>query len=156
VLNSEPAGTASNQLTWLQGDLAGTSKRCILALWHEPLFTSGPSGGATQARRLWNALQNVGADLVINGHDHMYERFALQDSLGNADPTGIREIIAGTGGGESHAVFGAIVPNDEANDSGDFSRGVLRLTLYADSYRWEFIPAPGFGTYTDSGTQSCH
>jgi calcineurin-like phosphoesterase family protein len=156
VLNSEPAGTASSQLSWLQTDLAGTSQKCILALWHEPLFTSGPSGGAPQTKRLWNALQNVGADIVINGHDHLYERFALQDSVGNADPNGIREFVVGTGGGETHANYKFNPPNVEASDAANFSRGVLRLTLYDQSYRWEFRPAQGQGTYSDSGTASCH
>lgn len=158
VLNSEIAmGTGSPQLAWLQGDLAGRTNQCVLALWHRALFTSGPSTGAPQTRPLWRALQDAGAEIVINGHDHFYERFARQDSLGAADPTGIREFIVGTGGGESHSNFRLpLAPNDEANDMNNFSRGVMRLTLYADSYRWEFIPALGFGTYTDSGAETCH
>jgi hypothetical protein len=98
----------------------------------------------------------VGAEVVINGHDHFYQRFALQDSLGNADPTGIREFIAGTGGGETHSNFPNTVPNVEVDDRNNFSRGVLKLTLHTSSYSWEFIPAPGFGTFTDSGTVACH
>jgi hypothetical protein len=157
VLNSEPAGTASSQRSWLTSDLMGRTTQCILAIWHQPLFTSGPSGGAAQTRPLWQALQDAGAEIVINGHDHFYERFAPQDSLGNADPSGIREFIAGTGGGETHANFRLpLAPNDQANDKDNFSRGLLKLTLYANSYRWEFIPAAGFGTFTDSGTAACH
>jgi len=160
VLNSEPAGTASSQLSWLQGDLASTTQKCILALWHEPLFTSGGSGGAgVKVRRLWQALEDVGADVVINGHDHLYERFAAQDSLGNANPAGIREFIAGTGGGETHSNYVNNPPNVEASDgptSATYSRGVLRLTLYDKSYRWEFLHAQGQGTFSDAGTASCH
>ncbi len=144
------------QVAWLQTDLAGRTNQCILAFWHRPIFTSGSSGGRPSARPLWQALQNAGAEIVLNGHDHLYERFALQDSLGNADPTGIREFIVGTGGGETHTNFVNSPANVEASDAANFSRGVIRLTLYADSYRWEFIPALGFGTYTDSGTQNCH
>ena len=144
------------QVAWLQTDLAGRSNQCILALWHRPIFTSGSSGGRLSARPLWQALQDAGAEIVINGHDHLYERFALQDSLGNADPTGIREFIVGTGGGETHSNFISSPLNVEASDAGNFSRGVIRLTLYAGSYRWQFIPALGFGTFTDSGIQACH
>jgi hypothetical protein len=105
---------------------------------------------------LWQALQNAGAEIVINGHDHLYERFAPQDSLGNANPAGIREFIVGTGGGETHTNYVNSPANVEASDIGNFSRGVLRLTFYASSYRWEFLPAQGQGTFTDSGTQACH
>jgi hypothetical protein len=110
-------------------------------------------------RRLWQALENAGAEVVVNGHDHLYERFAPQDSLGNATSDGIREFIVGTGGGESHTNYVNNPANVEASDAANFSRGVLRLTLYPNSYRWEFLPAQGFpqaGTYTDSGSGTCH
>ncbi|HXJ31640.1 MAG TPA: hypothetical protein VNG35_13425, partial [Gemmatimonadales bacterium] len=138
----------------------GRTNQCVLALWHRPLFTSGSSNGAgTRVRRLWQALENAGAEVVINGHDHLYERFAPQDSLGLATSAGIREFIVGTGGGEAHSNFPNNPSNVEASDVANFSRGVLRLTLYPNSYRWEFLPAQGFpqaGTYTDSGTGTCH
>jgi hypothetical protein len=161
VLNSDSGVTnpGSGQLTWLQGDLVTHTNQCVLAIWHRPLFTSGPTnGGSTRIRRLWQALENAGAEIVINGHEHMYERFAPQDSLGNGNPAGIREFIVGTGGGESHVTPGqfTLANNDEANDIANLSRGVLRLTLYDKSYRWEFLHAQGQGTYSDSGTASCH
>jgi hypothetical protein len=162
VLNSDSGVTSpsSSQLTWLQNDLSGRSNQCVLALWHRPIFTSGSSGGAgTRVRRLWQALENAGAEVVINGHDHLYERFAPQDSLGNATSAGIREFIVGTGGGETHGNFPNSPANVEASDAANFSRGVLRLTLYPNSYRWEFLPAQGFpqaGTFTDSGSGTCH
>ena len=159
VLNSDSGVTSptSNQLTWLQGDLAGRTNQCVLALWHRPVFTSGSSGGAgVKVRRLWQALENAGAEIVINGHDHLYERFAPQDSLGNATGAGIREFIAGTGGGESHSNYVNSPANVEASDAGNFSRGLLRLTLYPNAYRWEFLAAQGQGTYADSGTATCH
>ena len=159
VLNSDSGVTSpsSSQLTWLQNDLAGRTNQCVLALWHRPLFTSGSSGGAgTRVRRLWQVLENAGAEVVINGHDHLYERFAPQDSLGNATPSGMREFIAGTGGGEAHGNFPNNPANVEASDAANFSRGVLRLTLYPNSYRWEFLAAHGLGTYSDSGSAACH
>jgi hypothetical protein len=161
VLNSDSGVTNPTsgpaQLAWLQSDLVGRTNQCVLAIWHRPLFTSGSSGGAgTRVRRLWQALQNGGAEIVINGHDHLYERFAPQDSLGNASPGGIREFIVGTGGGETHSNYNNSPPNVEASDNGNFSRGVLRLTLYDKSYRWEFLHAQGQGTFSDSGTSACH
>jgi hypothetical protein len=162
VLNSDSGVTSpsSSQLTWLQNDLVGRTNQCVLALWHRPLFTSGSSNGAgTRVRRLWQALENAGAEVVINGHDHLYERFAPQDSLGSATSAGIREFIVGTGGGESHGNFPNNPANVDASDAANFSRGVLRLTLYPNSYRWEFLPAQGFpqaGTFTDSGSGTCH
>ncbi len=159
VLNSDSGVTSasSNQLTWLQSDLVGRTNQCVLALWHRPLFTSGSSGGAsTKVRRLWQVLENAGAEVVINGHDHLYERFAPQDSLGNATSTGIREFIVGTGGGESHSNYVNSPANVEASDAGNPSRGVLRLTLYPNAYRWEFLAAQGFGTYADGGSGTCH
>jgi protocatechuate 3,4-dioxygenase beta subunit len=159
VLNSDSGVTnpASGQLTWLQSDLVGRTNQCVLAIWHRALFTSGSSGGgSTRIRRLWQALENAGAEVVINGHDHLYERFAPQDSLGNATSVGIREFIVGTGGGETHSNYVNNPANVEASDNGNFSRGVMRLILYPNKYRWEFLPAQGQGTYTDSGTSDCH
>jgi hypothetical protein len=163
VLNSDSGVTSPisgpAQLAWLQSDLVGRTNQCVLAIWHRPLFTSGPShGGSTRIRRLWQALENAGAEIVINGHDHMYERFAPQDSLGNGNAAGIREFIVGTGGGESHVIPSqlTLASNDETNDVANISRGVMRLTLYDKSYRWEFLHAQGQGTFADSGTAACH
>jgi hypothetical protein len=127
VLNSDSGVTnpvsGPAQLTWLQNDLVGRTNQCVLAIWHRPLFTSGSSGGAgSRVRRLWQALQNVGAEIVINGHDHLYERFAPQDSLGNANPGGIREFIAGPGGGD-HRNYVNNPPNVEASDIRQLTRG---------------------------------
>lgn len=159
VLNSDSGVTtpSSGQLAWLQSDLVGRTNQCVLAIWHRPLFTSGSSnGGAQRIRRLWQALEDAGAEVVINGHDHLYERFAPQDSLGNAAAGGIREFIVGTGGGETHSNYVNSPANVEASDNGNFSRGVIRLILYPKAYRWEFLAAQGQGTYSDSGTTACH
>ena len=94
--------------------------------------------------------------MVLNGHDHDYERFAPQDPAGTADPTnGITEIIAGTGG-KDHGGWGAIAANSVGRDRTTF--GVLKLTLHPTSFDWQFLPdtQSGNGTFTDSGSQACH
>jgi acid phosphatase type 7 len=85
------------------------------------------------------------------GHDHNYERFAPQDYLGNADPSGIREFVVGTGGAALRP-FATVRANSEVRDSNTW--GVLKVTLRADSYEWEFIPQPG-ATFGDAGTAQC-
>ena len=99
-------------------------------------------------------LYHAGADVVINGHDHDYERFAPQDPEGHADPQhGIREFVAGTGGKNSHRFIAAIRPNSESRQADTF--GVLKLTLHPKSYDWQFIPEEG-KTFSDSGSSDCH
>ena len=103
---------------------------------------------------LWQALYAEGADIVINGHDHDYERFAPQDPDGHLDNThGVREFVVGTGGKNSHRIFAQPVANSEVRNADTF--GVLKLTLHANSYDWEFVPEAG-KTFRDSGTGSCH
>ena len=102
---------------------------------------------------LWQALYDFNADVVLSGHNHQYERFAPQDSAGNLDTArGLREFVAGTGG-ESHYGFAATQPNSEVRNGDTF--GVLKLTLHANSYDWQFVPEAG-KTFTDSGTTTCH
>ncbi|MEA2405580.1 MAG: hypothetical protein QOE08_2227, partial [Thermoleophilaceae bacterium] len=166
VLNSgDPGSTycwpvacdaSSAQVTWLRQDLADHPTACTLAYWHHPLFTSDaePGAGPTAAvRPIWDALQDGGADLVLNGHAHMYERFARQLPDGTADPGGIREIVAGTGGYTEHTVTTPHAQNSEVLDKDTF--GVLQLTLRDTGYSWQFLPVAG-KTFTDSGTESCH
>jgi hypothetical protein len=102
-------------------------------------------------REIWRVLDSAGVDLVLVGHDHNYERFAPQDHLGNASAEGIRQIVVGTGGA-SLRPFGTIRANSEVRNSD--TNGVLKLTLRADSYDWEFLPEPG-KTFRDSGTGQC-
>ena len=153
AINSEisvSAGSVQDQ--WLRNDLATTTKPCILAYWHEPRFSSGEHGGSTSVAPLWNALYAGRADVVLNGHDHDYERFALQNPSGQADGNGIREFVVGTGG-VSHYTFGTPVPNSQVRDGTSF--GVLKLTLHASSYDWKFVAEAG-ASFTDSGSTSCH
>ena len=160
MLNSECAevggcGTGSAQEQWLRQDLTAHPAKCTLAYWHKPLFSSGAKhGNDPEVKPLWNALYAANADLVINGHDHDYERFAPQDPSGNLDPQrGIREFVVGTGGKNSHRSFASPKPNSEVRQADTF--GVLKLTLHPMSYDWEFVPEAG-KTFTDSGTGTCH
>lgn len=151
-LNSEvAAGQGSGQYEWLKADLDESSTACILAMWHRPVFSSGPSGGSSRMRDAWRLLQQYGADIVLNGHDHAYERFAPQDADGRAAPSGIREFIVGTGG---YTLYPRVMlrPNSEMCESRAW--GVLRLTLKASSYDWEFVPIAG-QNFRDFGTAPC-
>lgn len=149
-----PYGPGSPQDTWLVNDLASNTKRCTLAIWHQPLFYSNTSSTVMRpARRtLWERLYPAGVDIVLHGHEHRYERFAPQTPAGvRDDATGIRQFIVGTGGdGNSSATTTA--PNSEVHDD---AYGVLKLTLHADSYEWQFMAIPN-ETFTDSGTGTCH
>ncbi len=143
----------SPQGVWLRNDLTAHRNACTLAYWHHPRFSSGEHGDNLQAAPLWDSLYAAGADVVLNGHDHDYERFAPQSPAGAADPTaGIREFVVGTGG-KNHYGMRAVQPNSEVRDSGTF--GVLELTLRPNRYDWRFVPVQG-GTFTDSGSGSCH
>jgi acid phosphatase type 7 len=161
VLNSEcdqvgGCDAGSPQEQWLKADLAAHATVCTLAYWHRPLFTSGISLGDAAMHDVWTDLYNAHADLVLNGHDHIYERFAPQDPSGNADPTnGITEIIVGTGG-VNHDSFSSTAAHSVVRDNTTY--GVLKLTLHPTSFTWQFLPetASGNGTFTDAGSRACH
>ena len=141
----------SPQEQWLRADLAANSTQCTLALWHHPRFSSGASSTRTQA--LWNALYDYNAELILNGHAHVYERFAPQNPGGKLDTArGIREFIVGSGG-VGHGSTTTFAPNSEAYNGTTF--GVIKLTLKSNSYDWQFIPEAG-RTFTDSGSTLCH
>ena len=156
VLNSQGTevggtGAGSPQETWLRADLAANAGKHIIAMWHIPVFTSGLLSRSAYTV-WWQDLYAAGADLVLDGHDHLYERFALQSPAGKADLSGIREFIVGTGGASPQS-FGTTAANSQVRNTGTF--GVLQLTLHAHSYDWQFIPIAG-STFTDSGTQTTH
>ena len=154
ALNSNVSMSATSaQVTWLKADLAANTKRCTLAYWHHPRFSSGDHGNATSTQPLWDALYAADADVILAGHDHNYERFAPQTPTGAADAVrGIREFVVGTGG-RSFYNFGTIKANSEVRNNNTW--GVLKLTLHADRYDWEFVPVAG-KTFTDTGTGMCH
>ncbi|MGD9954590.1 MAG: malectin domain-containing carbohydrate-binding protein [Candidatus Nanopelagicales bacterium] len=155
VLNSNcgevGCGAGSAQEQWLRADLAANPATCTVALMHHPRYSSGEHGDNRAVADLWDTLQQGGADLVLAGHDHDYERFAPMDSSGRLNPQGMREFVVGTGG-KGNRGFGSIRSNSEAHDSSSF--GVLRLTLRSDGYAWRFVSALG-GTNADSGSASC-
>jgi hypothetical protein len=122
-------------------------------MWHHPLISYGWTLGTPGVAPLWQALYSAHADVVLNGHDHLYERFAQMNPTGNADSTGIREFVIGTGGESLNGLYGSRPPASlQADDSSDY--GVLVLTLHASSYSWSFVNTGG--TIIDSGTTACH
>jgi hypothetical protein len=152
-LNSEiDHDVGSAQVAWLRADLAAHPRDCVLAYWHKPRFSSGPHHSTTSFAPFWHALYESGADVVLGGHDHVYERFARQAPNGALDPEhGIREFVVGTGG-KSHYGFEQIEPNSQARSSSTF--GVLELTLHEHSYEWRFVPEAG-EIFTDAGSSTC-
>jgi hypothetical protein len=145
-------GPSSRQGTWLVADLQASHAACSIAIWHHPRFSSGQHGDDAAVAPFWDALWTAGADIVVNGHDHDYERFAPQDPSGVADPArGIREFVVGTGGASLRA-FGTLRPNSLVRIAG--AHGVLALALHAASYDWTFISVDG--TTRDAGRGDCH
>jgi calcineurin-like phosphoesterase family protein len=157
VLNSNcravgGCGAGSKQEAWLRQDLAGAAALCTLAYWHHPRFSSGNHGNNDQYDAFWRDLYDARADVVLNGHDHDYERFAPQDPDGVASSLGIREFVVGTGGA-NHTHFRKIRANSEVRNDDTF--GVLELTLLPVGYLWQFYAEPG-KSFADSGTALCH
>jgi hypothetical protein len=150
--SSEAGITSSSTVSWLEGDLAAHPNQCILAYWHHPRFSSGSVGSSPGVAPFWNALYAAHADVVLNGHDHLYERFAQQDPAQNATSEGIREFVVGTGGQEHDPSMGSIEPNMQVADIRDY--GVLFLTLHPSSYDWAFRATNG--AVLDSGSTACH
>lgn len=159
VLNSNCSkisgcGPGSPQERWLRADLAAHPATCTLAYWHHPRFSSGRHGSEAAFEPFWRALYEHHADVVMAGHDHVYERFAPQKPNGEPDPMrGIRQFVVGTGGDRHYKFDGPAIANSEVRN--DDTHGVLKLTLYPASYKWQFIPVAG-GKFTDAGTGRCH
>jgi 3',5'-cyclic AMP phosphodiesterase CpdA len=155
--NLAPAQHAA-QLDWLRADLAAHPARCTLAYWHHPLYSSGGHGSIPKMRDAWQLLYAAGAELVLSGHDHDYERFAPQDADGRLDPThGIRQFVVGTGGAYP-TPFLFTVAHSEVRDSN--RTGVLRLRLYTGGYGWEFVESTRLASFSiaapDRGSAACH
>jgi len=176
------------ELEWLKNDLSSNHSACTLAYWHQPTFspTNGISQEGTTAQAFWQLLYEYGADLVLNGHDHLYARYRPLDPSGNYDPRkGIREFVVGTGGETLDPVVAAGAASETAEDPGmhtNFNKlnlenatgdywGVMSLTLDQHGYQWDFESAPGLvgpvnngqlppvaptGSYSDKGVGTCH
>jgi acid phosphatase type 7 len=159
VLNSNctqvSCSVGSAQYTWLQNNLAADNHPCSIAYMHHPLASSDTRNfdASTPFQPLLQLFYADGGDLVLVGHSHFYERFARMDANRNADPAyGFRYIVVGTGGRNVYG-FGVIRPLSEIRNSDSF--GVIKLTLRANNYTWDFMPAAGY-TFTDTGTEDCH
>lgn len=152
ALNTQFSGKQGTpQAEWVAADLAAHPATCTLAIWHVPLF--GPDSASTRMKYVYQLLYDAGAEVVINGHEHNYQRFAPQTADGVADPVrGIREFVVGSGG-RSLSGQGLAYPNREVFYKGAF--GVLKLVLHPDSYDWQFIPVQG-SSFTDTGSARCH
>jgi hypothetical protein len=153
ALNSETDVRAgSPQVRWLEQALAQNRTRCAAAYWHRPLFSSGSHGNSPDVRDVWQVLYEAGVDVVVNGHEHFYERFAPQAPDGRLDPRrGIRQFTVGTGGGPITPA-GALRANSEVTGT---AWGVLVLTLNDGNYQWEFRPVAG-ESFADTGVADCH
>ncbi len=154
ALNSEiDISATSSEATWLQNDLAANPRLCVLAYWHEPRWSSGSvHGSSSNVQTFWQILYNANAEVVINGHDHEYERFTEMNASGAGVSQGLREFVVGTGGAGLYS-FGTILPTSQVHNSE--THGVLSLTLHSTSYDWKFVPVAG-QTFTDSGSTNCH
>jgi hypothetical protein len=145
--------TGSPQETWLRADLAANPRPCTLAYWHYPLFSSGVVQGEDMVRPFWQALYAAGADVVLVGHAHNYQRWAPLKPNGKPDPDlGIRQFVVGTGGRGLHPATPQLPNQEVINDN---TWGVLALTLSRGAYHWRFVPVAG-STFTDSGSATCH
>jgi len=158
ALNSEcehigGCGAGSPQIRWLATDLATHPAACTVALWHRPHFTSGGHSDAGDMLPAWSLLYGANADLILNGHDHFYERFAPQTPAGVVDPArGIREFVVGMGG-KSRFGLTDPQPNSDFQENGFY--GVLQLSLREGGYDWTASAAPT-GEKVDAGSESCH
>jgi hypothetical protein len=157
ALNSEcdeigGCGDSDPQGTWLRQDLAAHPRKCVLAYWHKPRFSSGNHGNDLDLDAMWRILAEADADLVLTAHDHDYERFVPMNAQGEADPEGLTEFVVGTGGA-SHYLF----HNPESTSAVRITgrNGVLRLQLTAEAYAWQFMAAPN-GEVLDSGETECN
>ena len=153
ALNSEiDVSATSLQVAWLKNDLDANRRLCSLAYWHKPLWSSRYEDGSDATfETLWKTLHDAGAELVVNGHIHNYERFKEMDAEGRAASPGLREIVAGTGG-VNHDGYVRSLPTSGVRNADTY--GVLKLTLGPARYSWQFIPVAG-ESFTDSGTTSC-
>jgi 3',5'-cyclic AMP phosphodiesterase CpdA len=158
-LDSNLSGAAqAAQLDWLRAELARDPALCTLAYWHHPLYSSGMHGNIARMEEAWRLLYQAGAELVLSGHDHHYERFAPQDADGRRDDArGMRQFVVGTGGAFPTPLLWPQA-NSEARDSNH--DGVLKLVLGAAGYSWEFVPGRAYnaaaGVAPDRGAARCH
>jgi hypothetical protein len=139
-----PCDEGSAQNDFLEQDLAATTQPCILAYWHHPYFNSGAVHGSAAPSGVKALLDDIHAahgDLVLNGHEHNYQRYAKQTPSGVLASDGFREFVVGTGGKSHYAMLDLKDANYETGNATDF--GVLRLYLGTGAYWWEFVSISG-------------
>jgi hypothetical protein len=158
VLNSNcgkvgGCGVGSTQEKWLRADLAADTSQCTVGIWHHPRFSSGQHGDHTSMTALWKALQDDRADLVLQGHDHNYERFAAKTSDGTVTSAGIPSFVVG-GGGRNRYSMEANPRHPGSVSVDDDSFGVLRLSLRPDGFDWRYLVESG-PAFVDSGSAQC-
>jgi len=147
-------GPGSPQFTWLKKSLTKHDAFCSLAVFHTPLYSSGRHGNEPYVRPLVKLLYKSGAEVIVNGHEHDYERFAPARPDGTIDrKKGVQQIIAGTGGAPLRPKGANAVAHSRVFSSEAW--GVLRLGLGKRSYTWKFLPVAG-ETFTDKGERKCH
>jgi hypothetical protein len=151
MLNSNiPAGRGSAQWEFARRQLDLQQTPCTLAVWHHPLFSSGPNGPNGQMQDMWSLFEAAPVEVVLNGHDHVYERFARQMADGRAEAArGIRQFTVGTGGASLYG-FTRSAANSEVRLA-EF--GVIQLTLEPAQFRWEFRTTNG--NIADAGLDTC-
>jgi len=148
-----PCVKGSEQYAWLRAELAANPSSCTLAYFHHPRFSSGPHGDDPSVTPLWQLLYRAGTEVILVGHDHIYERFAPLTPLGELDGDhGIRQFIVGTGGAQLYPIA-EVRANSRARNTESF--GVLELRLRQSSYRWRFVPTDD-GGFRDRGSARCH
>ncbi|MDR3575848.1 MAG: DNRLRE domain-containing protein [Anaerolineaceae bacterium] len=153
ITNSVPANVGSAQYSWLQADLAANTSPCVLVYWHEPLFNVGQEGAANGMSDVWKLLAQDKVTLVLNGHDHDYQRWTAMDANGSPNPKGVTEFIVGTAG---HGIQ-SFVSSDSRMlvgfDATNRQFGVLRLELNSNSANFQFVNTSS--VVKDSGTITC-
>jgi hypothetical protein len=142
----------SPQYNFVQNDLATNGALCELAYWHHPIASSGEHGNDARARPIFALFDAQGGDLVLNGHDHNYERFTKINSSGQVSASGVRQIIVGTGGTGLRGQ-GFVQPGSEVRNFN--THGIVDINLASTGYSGTFVPAPGFGSFTDSFSGTC-
>ena len=160
VLNSDcwragGCGLADPQVQWLYSDLTRHPARCTLAYFHRPPFSSGRYGdpaATDRVRPIWEVLYEGGADVVLTGHEHSYERFVPMNSRGESEAGGLQLFVVGTGGGNLRKYDNPPLPTTAIRQ--DHAWGVLEITLRPDGYDWEFLPVKD-ANFHDSGSGTC-
>lgn len=144
-------GTTSPQYLWAKSQLESFSGTCVAAVWHHPRWSTSQHGNNASVSDLFALLREHNVEMLLAGHDHVYERFLPSSASGTYDSEGVAEFVVGTGGA---SLYSFPTSSTLTANTSDASYGVLKLDLNASGYAWQFLPTSG--TFTDSGTANCH